>query len=191
MYTQAIFVEFTVYNANVNLFCIVTLMLEASGIGMWVRVSLPHERCTDIWTIDQTPLSTRGVPVPQWASEHTSLPVDRWPSHLCHDLWSHLLPLHYILHVCPGMNFLDLDFTKVTSDVGLVDDTNCPPPDRGSWSSSINGLISRISGTWWSWRLSFSAGALCLSSSRELCWERGTLSTIKTTKISKLNKAYQ
>ncbi|KAK7913117.1 hypothetical protein WMY93_013328 [Mugilogobius chulae] len=32
-YTQAIFVEFTVYNANVNLFCIVTLMLETTAIG--------------------------------------------------------------------------------------------------------------------------------------------------------------
>ncbi|XP_026234452.1 polycystic kidney disease protein 1-like 2 [Anabas testudineus] len=33
MYTQAIFVEFTVYNANVNLFCIVTLMMETTAIG--------------------------------------------------------------------------------------------------------------------------------------------------------------
>ncbi|XP_017296853.3 polycystic kidney disease protein 1-like 2 [Kryptolebias marmoratus] len=33
MYTRAIFVEFTVYNANVNLFCIVTLMLETTAIG--------------------------------------------------------------------------------------------------------------------------------------------------------------
>ncbi|CAG5856045.1 unnamed protein product [Menidia menidia] len=33
MYTQAIFIEFTVYNANVNLFCIVTLMLETTAIG--------------------------------------------------------------------------------------------------------------------------------------------------------------
>ncbi|XP_039867914.1 polycystic kidney disease protein 1-like 2 [Simochromis diagramma] len=33
MYTQAIFVEFTVYNANVNLFCIVTLMLETTATG--------------------------------------------------------------------------------------------------------------------------------------------------------------
>ncbi|XP_048210684.1 polycystic kidney disease protein 1-like 2 [Perognathus longimembris pacificus] len=31
--TRAVFVEFTVYNANVNLFCIVTLMLEAGGLG--------------------------------------------------------------------------------------------------------------------------------------------------------------
>uniref|UniRef100_A0A8C5BHS2 Polycystic kidney disease 1 like 2b n=1 Tax=Gadus morhua TaxID=8049 RepID=A0A8C5BHS2_GADMO len=33
VYTQALFVEFTVYNANVNLFCLVTLMLETTGIG--------------------------------------------------------------------------------------------------------------------------------------------------------------
>uniref|UniRef100_A0A667YRT0 Polycystic kidney disease 1 like 2a n=1 Tax=Myripristis murdjan TaxID=586833 RepID=A0A667YRT0_9TELE len=33
MYTRAIFVEFTVYNANVNLFCIVTLLLETTAIG--------------------------------------------------------------------------------------------------------------------------------------------------------------
>ncbi|XP_053722204.1 polycystic kidney disease protein 1-like 2 [Synchiropus splendidus] len=32
-YTQALFVEFTVYNANVNLFCIVTLILETTAIG--------------------------------------------------------------------------------------------------------------------------------------------------------------
>ncbi|CAJ1049631.1 polycystic kidney disease protein 1-like 2 [Xyrichtys novacula] len=33
VYTQAIFVEFTVYNANVNLFCIATLILETTAIG--------------------------------------------------------------------------------------------------------------------------------------------------------------
>ncbi|XP_034549878.1 polycystic kidney disease protein 1-like 2 [Notolabrus celidotus] len=33
MYTRAIFVEFSVYNANVNLFCIVTLLLETTAIG--------------------------------------------------------------------------------------------------------------------------------------------------------------
>uniref|UniRef100_A0A4W4GFP4 Polycystic kidney disease 1 like 2a n=1 Tax=Electrophorus electricus TaxID=8005 RepID=A0A4W4GFP4_ELEEL len=33
IYTRAIFVEFTVYNANVNLFCIVTLMLETTAVG--------------------------------------------------------------------------------------------------------------------------------------------------------------
>ncbi|XP_070941099.1 polycystin-1-like protein 2 isoform X1 [Macaca nemestrina] len=31
--TRAVFVEFTVYNANVNLFCIVTLTLETSALG--------------------------------------------------------------------------------------------------------------------------------------------------------------
>ena len=34
VHTQAIFVEFTVYNANVNLFCIVTLMLESAATGV-------------------------------------------------------------------------------------------------------------------------------------------------------------
>lgn len=33
VYTQAVFVEFTVYNANVNLFCIVTLMFETTATG--------------------------------------------------------------------------------------------------------------------------------------------------------------
>lgn len=32
-YTRAVFVEFTVYNANVNLFCIVTLLLETAAVG--------------------------------------------------------------------------------------------------------------------------------------------------------------
>ncbi|XP_051235467.1 polycystic kidney disease protein 1-like 2 isoform X2 [Dicentrarchus labrax] len=36
VYTQAVFVEFTVYNANVNLFCIVTLMLETTAIGAFL-----------------------------------------------------------------------------------------------------------------------------------------------------------
>lgn len=34
VYTRAFFVEFTVYNANVNLFCIVTLMFETAATGM-------------------------------------------------------------------------------------------------------------------------------------------------------------
>ncbi|KAI3355890.1 hypothetical protein L3Q82_004434 [Scortum barcoo] len=33
MYTRVIFVEFTVYNANVNLFCIVTLLFETTAVG--------------------------------------------------------------------------------------------------------------------------------------------------------------
>ncbi|XP_034430206.1 polycystic kidney disease protein 1-like 2 [Hippoglossus hippoglossus] len=32
-YTRAFFVEFTIYNANVNLFCIVTLLLETAAVG--------------------------------------------------------------------------------------------------------------------------------------------------------------
>ncbi|XP_077057922.1 polycystin-1-like protein 2 [Siphateles boraxobius] len=33
VYTRAVFTEFTVYNANVNLFCIVTLILESTAVG--------------------------------------------------------------------------------------------------------------------------------------------------------------
>ncbi|XP_072588067.1 polycystin-1-like protein 2 [Vulpes vulpes] len=36
--TRAVFVEFTVYNANVNLFCIITLTLETSALGTF----FPH-----------------------------------------------------------------------------------------------------------------------------------------------------
>lgn len=44
-YTQAIFMEFTVYNANVNLFCIVTLMFETSAVGeSSIRVQPLHRR---------------------------------------------------------------------------------------------------------------------------------------------------
>uniref|UniRef100_M3YDV1 Polycystin-1-like protein 2 n=1 Tax=Mustela putorius furo TaxID=9669 RepID=M3YDV1_MUSPF len=34
--TRAVFVEFTVYNANVNLFCIITLTLETSALGTFL-----------------------------------------------------------------------------------------------------------------------------------------------------------
>ncbi|KAM9460538.1 polycystin-1-like protein 2 [Clarias gariepinus] len=42
VYTRAIFVEFTVYNANVNLFCIVTLMLETTALGAFQYSSELH-----------------------------------------------------------------------------------------------------------------------------------------------------
>lgn len=47
-YTRAIFVEFTVYNANVNLFCIVTVLMETSAGGedhnpSSIRDHLEHE----------------------------------------------------------------------------------------------------------------------------------------------------
>ncbi|XP_076743594.1 polycystin-1-like protein 2 [Maylandia zebra] len=44
VYTQAIFVEFTVYNANVNLFCIVTLMLETTATGAF-------QFCSELQTV--------------------------------------------------------------------------------------------------------------------------------------------
>jgi hypothetical protein len=40
--TRAVFVEFTVYNANVNLFCIVTLTLETSALGELPRLDPLH-----------------------------------------------------------------------------------------------------------------------------------------------------
>ncbi|KAM7407743.1 hypothetical protein PAMA_003475 [Pampus argenteus] len=42
VYTRAIFVEFTVYNANVNLFCIVTLLLETTAGGAFQFYSELH-----------------------------------------------------------------------------------------------------------------------------------------------------
>ncbi|XP_035860041.1 polycystic kidney disease protein 1-like 2 [Sander lucioperca] len=42
IYTRAIFVEFTVYNANVNLFCIVTLFLETTAVGAFQFTSELH-----------------------------------------------------------------------------------------------------------------------------------------------------
>ncbi|XP_004626039.1 polycystic kidney disease protein 1-like 2 [Octodon degus] len=40
--TRAVFVEFTVYNANVNLFCVVTLTLETSGLGTFFTHTALH-----------------------------------------------------------------------------------------------------------------------------------------------------
>ncbi|XP_047565947.1 polycystic kidney disease protein 1-like 2 [Lutra lutra] len=51
--TRAVFVEFTVYNANVNLFCIITLTLETSALGTFLtHVNLQSLRLypfTDGW----------------------------------------------------------------------------------------------------------------------------------------------
>uniref|UniRef100_A0AAZ3QXC4 Polycystic kidney disease 1 like 2a n=1 Tax=Oncorhynchus tshawytscha TaxID=74940 RepID=A0AAZ3QXC4_ONCTS len=44
MFTRAVFVEFTVYNANVNLFCTVTLMLETTAVGETFRSELQSVR---------------------------------------------------------------------------------------------------------------------------------------------------
>ena len=48
--TKSLFVEFVVFNANVNLFCVVTLILESNNVGMkasslpsvtWVSLKAP------------------------------------------------------------------------------------------------------------------------------------------------------
>lgn len=41
IYTRAVFVEFTVYNANINLFCIVTLIFETSANGKEIVLFFP------------------------------------------------------------------------------------------------------------------------------------------------------
>lgn len=41
-YTRAIFIEFTVYNANVNLFSVVTLLVETPTFGGGVPSHLVH-----------------------------------------------------------------------------------------------------------------------------------------------------
>ncbi|KAJ7986099.1 hypothetical protein DPEC_G00347290 [Dallia pectoralis] len=61
MSTQAVFVEFTVYNANVNLFCIVTLMLENAAVGAFQFRS-------DLQTV-RLYQSTGGLPFVLMASE--------------------------------------------------------------------------------------------------------------------------
>ncbi|NXG52006.1 PK1L2 protein, partial [Psilopogon haemacephalus] len=38
-FTRAVFVEFTVYNANVNLFCIISLMFETNALGAFITSS--------------------------------------------------------------------------------------------------------------------------------------------------------
>ena len=51
--TRAVFVEFTVYNANVNLFCTVTLTLETSALGgqacLWTYLHVPDDRHPSLW----------------------------------------------------------------------------------------------------------------------------------------------
>uniref|UniRef100_G1Q633 Uncharacterized protein n=1 Tax=Myotis lucifugus TaxID=59463 RepID=G1Q633_MYOLU len=48
--TRAVFVEFTVYNANVNLFCIITLTLETSALGTFFT-------CTDLQSLRLYPFT--------------------------------------------------------------------------------------------------------------------------------------
>lgn len=66
-----------------------------------------------IWFKVTLTFTTRSFPVPQWAPKCAPVPVHRWPSHLCHGLGSHLLPLHLLLHGCPGMNLYDLSLMGV------------------------------------------------------------------------------
>ncbi len=35
--TRAVFLDFTVYNANINLFCVIRLLIEFPATGSWSR----------------------------------------------------------------------------------------------------------------------------------------------------------
>ncbi|XP_048825578.1 polycystic kidney disease protein 1-like 2 [Brienomyrus brachyistius] len=61
IYTRAVFVEFTVYNANINLFCIVTLIFETSANGAF-------QYLTDLQTV-RLYQSTGGLQIFVMASE--------------------------------------------------------------------------------------------------------------------------
>nr|XP_023646474.1 polycystic kidney disease protein 1-like 2 [Paramormyrops kingsleyae] len=61
IYTRAVFVEFTVYNANINLFCIVTLIFETSANGAF-------QYLTDLQTV-RLYQSTGGLEIFVMASE--------------------------------------------------------------------------------------------------------------------------
>lgn len=66
--TRAVFVEFTVYNANVNLFCIITLTLETSALGEHLPANPPAE----FWKINPPPLPlgySLAVPVSELQSK--------------------------------------------------------------------------------------------------------------------------
>lgn len=110
-YTRTIFVEFTVYNANVNLFCIVTLLLETNAIGEDER--LLAELQDDTVVTGLTALAAllketcfcwrcRSIPVCQQSADCATVPVNRWPPCLCHGCWDHIHGFHPVLHVHTG-----------------------------------------------------------------------------------------
>lgn len=117
-YTRTIFVEFTVYNANVNLFCIVTLLLETAAVGKvkcfllcrwgfkrkWLYLPAKYHASTLT-----TPLKEncscwccRSIPVRQQTADCATVPVNRWPPRLCHGCWDHIHDFYPVLHVCTG-----------------------------------------------------------------------------------------
>ncbi len=103
MYTRAVFAEFTVYNANVNLFCIVTLILESTAVGEEAEQSFPSMQSLHVLSKLTVPfLLYRSFSVWQRGSERPSLPVHRWLSVVPHGLAGVLFPLHRLLHVFAG-----------------------------------------------------------------------------------------
>lgn len=114
-HTRAVFVEFTVYNANVNLFCVVTLLFETAAVGeiqttVAIDDSKKKKRKLKMkWAMrEETPATAcliyfyRSVPVCQRAAERSPLPVTRRPPHLCHCCRDHIFALYRLLHVPAG-----------------------------------------------------------------------------------------
>lgn len=108
MYTRAVFTEFTVYNANVNLFCIVTLILESTAVGEEKEQS--HLKTRFIAKPSLHFLFYRRISVSQRGAECPTLPVHRWLSVGSHGLSGLLFPLHRLLHVFAGQlsHFIEL-----------------------------------------------------------------------------------
>lgn len=98
---------------------------SASSLSCWRPQPSVSRQCSvtcvrAAWTLFFQGLccvSSRSFPVPQRASECASLPVDRRTSCVCYGLWSHLLLFYHLLHVCPGMQSPQLEFTIITSNV--------------------------------------------------------------------------
>lgn len=102
-YTRAIFVEFTVYNANVNLFCIVTLMFETTAVGESRVLARFHWHPRGSWVISFW--LPRSVPVSQWSTKCPPLSVNWWFSYFHDGLWGHVFSLHFLLHVSAGQSY--------------------------------------------------------------------------------------
>lgn len=182
VYTRAIFVEFTVYNANVNLFCIATLMLETTAIGMHILCTKKKSckvRCIISILFDCQELSSSTVSFR--ACVFTSRLVASTSS-----LWPLKLSTFSLSSITCLFRWIALLLWKVHYKLALLNTWQTfPCVDRESLWGGKNGLISRVNGTWLSWWSYFSAGAHSLSSSKGLYWGTGTWIFIRITKTSK------
>lgn len=90
--TRAVFVEFTVYNANVNLFCIVTLTLENSALGEPSLLEILTMTC-DSNIAESCCLGDWGPGKLGWGSEFTL----QWVMNRCYRSLLSVFPLGWTL----------------------------------------------------------------------------------------------